>query len=228
MALAPIKKQSVGEQVFNQLRENLLNGTWKAGEKIPSENELANAFGTSRVTVRQALSRLITLGLIETKLGEGSFVCEIRPGIYMKEIIPYVYLNSDSTREVQEFRLLIEVETAALAVDKVSDQDIDELEKIYHEMIYYKEKAKLEKYVCSDLEFHLKIASIADNSLINQILEIVQEIILETIKNITFNNGYDNGIKYHRMIIDALKAKQKDRMREVMRTHLSEVLEMYD
>ena len=73
----PIKRVSVGEQVFTQLKELLVQGEWKPGEKLPSENELAAQFGVSRITVRQALQKLGALGLVETRLGEGSFVKQL-------------------------------------------------------------------------------------------------------------------------------------------------------
>jgi len=85
MAIRKIKRQSVSDQVFEQLKEQLLMNEWRRGEKLPSENELATSFDVSRVTVRHALQKLTALGLIETKLGEGSFVRDVAPGISMNQ-----------------------------------------------------------------------------------------------------------------------------------------------
>lgn len=74
MVIKPINKVNVSEQVFSQLKKAIVEGVWKPGDKIPSENELASSFGVSRMTVRQSLQKLIALGLIETKLGDGSYV----------------------------------------------------------------------------------------------------------------------------------------------------------
>ena len=84
LKVVPVKKSSASDQVFEQLKDNLIQGTWKPGEKLASENELASLFGVSRITIRQALSRLAALGLVETRLGEGSFVAEPKPGMYMQ------------------------------------------------------------------------------------------------------------------------------------------------
>ena len=73
MAIKKVVKSSVSQQVFDQLREQILSGSWKPGQKLPSENELAAQFGVSRVTVRNALQKLSGLGLLETRFGEGSF-----------------------------------------------------------------------------------------------------------------------------------------------------------
>ena len=58
MSIKKVVKSSVSQQVFDQLREQILSGGWKPGDKLPSENELAAQFGVSRVTVRNALQRL--------------------------------------------------------------------------------------------------------------------------------------------------------------------------
>ena len=128
MPIQPINRQFVSEQVYEQLKHQLLTGEWKPGDKIPSENELAAAFGVSRVTVRHALQKLTALGLIETRVGEGAFVKEIKPGIYMNNMYPLVYLGKDSVVEVMEFRTIIEVGAAGMAAERITDKDIEKLE----------------------------------------------------------------------------------------------------
>jgi GntR family transcriptional repressor for pyruvate dehydrogenase complex len=65
-----IHKDSVSDQVFDQLKENLVKGIWKPGDKIPSENQLVSLFGVSRASIRMAIQRMITLRLLESKAGE--------------------------------------------------------------------------------------------------------------------------------------------------------------
>ena len=64
MAIQKISRDSISDQVFVQMKEQILEGEWKPGEKIPSENELARQFGVSRVTVRNALQKLSALELL--------------------------------------------------------------------------------------------------------------------------------------------------------------------
>ncbi len=222
MKIQPVKKINISDQVYEQLKEQLINGVWKPGDKIPSENELVALFNVSRVTVRQALSKLITLGLLETKLGEGTFVKEITPGVYMKEMIPYIYLNKDSFREVLEFRLVIEVETAGIAAEKITEKDIARLEKCLNRMIEFKDE--LEKYVHEDLHFHMIIAKSTKNSLIIQVNNIVREIIRETIKNVTEEIGIEVGLKYHKLLIDSFKQRDAEMAKKMMREHLQQAV----
>jgi len=221
--IKPIKRINISDQVYEQLKNQLINGVWKPGDKIPSENELVLLFDVSRVTVRQALSKLTTLGLLETKLGEGTFVKEITPGAYMKEIIPYIYLNKDSAREVLEFRLIIEVEAAGIAATRITDNDIFRLERSLRRMEEYQNDLK--KYVDEDLHFHMIIAKSTNNSLIIQVNNIVRDIIRETIRNITEEIGSEVGLKYHRLLIESLKQRDSARTKENMREHLQRALE---
>jgi GntR family transcriptional repressor for pyruvate dehydrogenase complex len=69
-----LKTQSLRMQVYVKLKEKLLSGEWKSGEKLPSENELCKIFGVSRVTVRAAVQQLEILGLLEICHGGGTFV----------------------------------------------------------------------------------------------------------------------------------------------------------
>ena len=63
MGIVPIKKVNVGQMVFDQMQELLIRGEWKPGDRLPSENELAEMFNVSRITIRQALQKLSVLGL---------------------------------------------------------------------------------------------------------------------------------------------------------------------
>ncbi len=72
--LQKIKVESLRSQVYMQLKNQLMAGVWKVGEKLPSENELCASLGVSRVTVRAAIQQLEILGLVETRHGDGNFV----------------------------------------------------------------------------------------------------------------------------------------------------------
>ena len=74
MALHPVMRNSVSDQVIAQMKENIETGTWTPGQRLPGEMQLCEIFGTSRVTVRNALQKLAGEGLIETRAGDGSYV----------------------------------------------------------------------------------------------------------------------------------------------------------
>ncbi|MBZ4645963.1 MAG: transcriptional regulator, GntR family [Clostridia bacterium] len=223
MGIKPIKRTNVSNKVFEQLRDQIITGEWKPGIKIPSENELAQQLNVSRITVRQALQKLTTLGLLETRPGEGSYVKELSPGIYMNSLIPLVFLGDAATMEVLEFRQVIEVETAGLAAVKATKEDIDKLEKILEKMHEYKNDP--EEFAAEDLNFHKTLAEITKNSLIIQVNYIIKDILSISMKDIVKTLGSDIGLYYHEKIIEALKTKDRAKARQIMEEHVLTTME---
>lgn len=111
MSLKQVKKANITEQVFTQLKQQIISGEWKQGDRLPSENELGEILGVSRVTVRQALQKLTVLGLVETRSGDGSYITN-NLGALMNIMVPVAYLNNNDVLQVLEFRKVIEAESA--------------------------------------------------------------------------------------------------------------------
>jgi len=225
VALHAIKRTNISEQVFNQMKQQLLDGAWVAGQKLPSENELAEAFGVSRITVRQALQKLTVLGLIETKLGEGSFVKEFTPGTYMNAMIPAMYLNSNSVEEVLEFRMIMEVETAGIAAKKASEQDVQRLSSSFSKMEKYRNNIAL--YTQEDFRFHMILAEITGNSLVVRLMELLTDILEATIQNATKTIGDEVGLKYHSLILEAVKNHDYEKAKSAMHDHIEMTLKHF-
>jgi GntR family transcriptional regulator, transcriptional repressor for pyruvate dehydrogenase complex len=224
VGIQPIKKANISEQVFEQLKQQLLLGEWKQGEKIPSENELAVAFAVSRVTVRQALQKLTVLGLIETRLGEGSFVKEVKLGVHMNTLIPMAYLGEQSLLEVLEFRQVVEVKTAELAANRATEQDIEDLQKIFEQMEDYKNDSR--KFSESDLDFHLKIAEMTNNSLIIETHNIIKDILSVAMQRIVKERGNTGGLHYHKMLLEAIREHDGEKAKDIMAQHVGDTYEM--
>lgn len=220
MSIKPIKRVNVGEQVFEQLKQMIIDGEWKQGDKLPSENALADMLGVSRITVRQALQKLGTLGLIETRLGEGSFVKVIDISGNMQALVPAVYLSGQETEQVFEFRQIIDVESVRLAVRRATKEDIEELKKIHKKMLKKKDESDSLGFAVMDTEFHFKISQMTRNSLIIKTNEILREVINSYVTTIIGKMGWDLALKYHGKIIDAIMAKDEKGAVEVMREHL--------
>ena len=118
--LKPIKKESVRGQVFWQLREQILRRTWPPGSKLPSENDLSRTMGVSRVSIREGIQHLVSLGILETKHGEGTFVRELSGQIHFNALIPLLVLDDIDILNVLEYRQIIERGTAALAAERAT------------------------------------------------------------------------------------------------------------
>lgn len=134
MEVTPIKKQSVAEQIYEQLRAKIIGGELRPGDQLPTEAELCQMYLVSRTSVRQALGKLSSLGLVEAKVGGGTFIKEADGSQVMDKLILHAFLNERSLAEIVEFRHLMEPAVTRLACRKASDEDIRELSHIFQRM----------------------------------------------------------------------------------------------
>jgi Transcriptional regulators len=221
MPIKKVTRQSVGEQVFEQLKEQIFNNEWNKGEKIPSENELAISLGVSRVTVRHALQKLTALGLIETRFGEGSFIMDAAPGISMNPLIPIAYLNENSLQEILEYRRALEGNVAELAAKKASQEDIAKLEEAY--LLMEQVKDDLEMFSKADLSFHLLLANMTQNTLIIQTFHIFNDVLNRAFSQIVTKRGNSAGIYYHKLLLEAVKGGNSGETKRIMDEHMEDL-----
>ncbi len=227
MNIKPIQKVNVGEQVYEQLKQLLIAGEWPPGTKIPSENELAEKFDVSRITVRQALQKLNALGLLETRFGEGSFVKVVDVGESMNGLIPVMYLGKQSAKEVFEFRMIIEIECARLAARRATVEDIAGLEETRERMVECKNNQDLKGFSIADLDFHYKIAQITRNTLVIRTMSILRDVLECSMNEVIDKMGCENGIFYHTEIIHAIKDKDEVKAANIMKEHIKKNFEYF-
>lgn len=218
--IRPIKRPSVGEQVCEQLKEHLFAGRWKPGEKIPSEHELAQAFGVSRVTIREAILRLSSLGLLESRFGGGTYVREITAGLNISPIVPAAYLDTKSILDVIEYRLVVEVRTAGLAALRATPENIAVLEETWKAMDRNKHDQRL--FAEADLDFHLELSRITKNSMLIETLNVIRSV-LSQVMYVAIQARGTRGLHYHRLLIDAIAAHDERRAMDIMEEHITNV-----
>lgn len=194
---AKIQKISIVDQVSDVLKNNIVQGLWKIGEKIPSETELAENFGVNRLSVRMALQKLNTLGIIETKVGEGSFVRKFSLVSVFDEVDVF-YSEADKEKDVREMRNLIEAECTRIAASSSTEDERKALKQCLDEYFdkknAYKEDVssmeKLEDMVTADLNFHLQIVRMGHNQLYNEIYYMVQKTVRGHIKKLIYERTH--------------------------------------
>jgi GntR family transcriptional repressor for pyruvate dehydrogenase complex len=222
--LKSIKKESLRSQVYAQLKSQLTKGVWKVGEKMPSENELCESFGVSRVTVRAAIQQLEILGLIETRHGEGNFVRDFSTISAVDAFHPLIQINKNQDIiTVLEYRKIIEKGAIGLAVPKITKKDIEFLEETYKTMIACTQEP--DKHANADHLFHYRIAQIAQNPIIMRVYSIINVILATAMVDIVGLLGCEIGLRYHRKLIDALKSGDKERCEALMDAHLEETIQ---
>lgn len=218
-----IPRESVRAQVLEQLRERIIDGIWNPGEKLPSENDLAQSFGVSRITVREALQKLSAMGLLETRHGEGTFVKRLSADAYLNPLLPMIALDRPDLRDVLEYRRMMEVGTVELAAARATEQDIAELEAIYDRML--QETDRTDSFADDDLEFHLALARASGNAVVYKVNEIIRSILTTSMRNIVHELGTGDGVRYHGAILAAVKARDAAEAKRLMAEHVERTIE---
>jgi len=179
-----VKNQRLYLQIVNQFRERIAKGDLKAGDKLPPERELTKKFGVSRASIREAMSALEILGLIESRGSQGNF---IKADASIDAALLEELLKNHSPLEVFETRCELEPSLTALAAKKRTLEDLKELKEhlqklnsLSHQIEFdLKDLKKVEAYMEEDRIFHLAIANCADNSILFAIYSGVNLMLKE-------------------------------------------------
>jgi GntR family transcriptional regulator, transcriptional repressor for pyruvate dehydrogenase complex len=200
-----------------------VRGAWKPGSKIPSENELAEGMGVSRVSVREGLQMLVTLGLLETRHGEGTFVREFTGDTYLNELFPLLALGKVGLFHVLEYRRVMEKGTAAIVAEKATDEIVRGLEACYAGM--ERSKDDVAAFAMADLDFHLFLAKATGNPLIIKVTDIIRRILTVSMENVVSALGVKDGLSYHKRIIEAVRARDPAQAERLMEEHVVRTIE---
>lgn len=217
----PIKNTKVYEQVINQIKTMIQDGTLKRGDKLPSERDLVEQLGVSRASIREALRVLEIVGLVECKQGEGNFIRSTFQDSLFEPLSIMFMLNECKVEEIFDLRKVMETETAALAAKEVTDAELKEMRDLIDEMKISEDE---EERVKVDRKFHYKIAQASRNFLIVNILNTVSTLMDSFIKdarrNIINNQHKDIIDEQHERILKGLKNRNPGEAAEAMRIHM--------
>lgn len=224
MAIHKIGRVNVSEAVMDEIKRLIGSGEWPADSKIPSENELAAMMGVSRVSIRSALQRLSSVGLIESRHGEGTFVSKLDGRQVMNMLLPAAVLTLDNQKYMVEFRRVIESEQAYLAALRITADELDALKTNYKAM----KKVDPLSQECSklDVEFHMLVAKASKNPMFIQTSYILQDTILDNILYVRKYTKENQAFVYHKRIIEALEQRNPQEAREAMYEHLERLWEL--
>lgn len=229
-SIAPMKIRRLYREIAQRLADQIADGTYKSGDRLPAERELALHFAVSRPTIREAMIALEMAGQIEIRNGAGIFVVArdkpARRDVLLDDIGPGPF-------ELLEARAIFESEAAALAATRISDAELDELESICQEMS--EATAKGLSGEAADQRFHEIIARATRNSTIEAAVIYIWALRVrmplwgkldQMITDLEGRPGWTNDdqtILDHRHILDALRARDPEGARQAMRRHLDHV-----
>ena len=217
-------KLSVSSAVLEKIKNNILSGDWPPGCKLPGELELTQIFGVSRVSVRHALHQLVGMGVLDIRRGEGTFVSTDVPHTYFDTLLSMLIVTRNDIREVLEMRMIIETESVRLAATRATEEDLDTLQKHLDGMRGSVDD--IANYSNYDLEFHHRIAVASKNSLLLKIFTLIYEVLSAAMMEAIPSMGYETGIYYHSLTLDAMKARNPEAAASYMRQQLQAMIDV--
>ena len=206
------------EDIVNQFKLLIQDGAMGLGFKLPSEPELAERFGVSRVTVREALRIMEILGMVKTFRGKGTIVIAASAEEAKKRFSKLSLCRTRDLSNLLEVREIVEPQVAAHAARDASKVSVTRMEKSLVEMIQDIEKGG--EGVEGAVRFHYEIIRSVKNDILSNLMESIMAMI-EQSTHITLNLIDRPRLSYleHREILEAIKKQDQDGAREAMRRH---------
>ncbi len=227
-----MKTTELPKMISTQMEESIFKGDLKEGEKLPSEQQLAEQAGVGRRAIREALKILEYKGLIETRKGAGSFVTRRNLDHFMNmltdNVQAYISNKTAQLKNVMELRQLIEDYALSCLPQKPTENLLSTLEKSLTQQEKGYVDIDTQLYYEAHSLFHLCIIEFLENPIITM---VYNNILILTQKHMRTVSGDHNvmrkAIDEHRAIFEAIKAKNTEESRRILGEHLRCALERF-
>lgn len=217
MSIGSIRRENLPATIAAELRRRIQHGELEAGGRLPGHRELAAAFSVSVGSVREAISMLISEGLIETRAGLGTFVVDGASAPVPPR--PGRPLSRREAEELVEAREVIEVELAAMAAERAGPEQVAGLVRAAERL--EAAAASSRAYADADVEFHLVLAEAAGNRYLLRALHDVRTLLREDMElaaevGIRQFGSLGFSVDSHRQLVDAIAAHDAERARRIL------------
>ncbi len=224
--LTPITRTTLTADIYRKLVGHIIRGVWKPGARIPAERQLGQLLGVDRASLREALKALEIMGLIETRLGDGTYVCQ-RSEFLARPLLWAITSSSETEiHELVEARRLIETELAGLAAERATAADLKQIGTHLDRMEHSLETSG--EFLQADIEFHLAIGEAAHNSILMNALNLIRNLLQAWIGSTLQVPGVSQkALEHHKAIFFAIAKKNAPAARAAMVAHLEEMARFY-
>jgi len=217
-----VRRTRVYEGVVRQLQRLIADGKLKPGDMLPPERELAERFGVSRSSLRDAIRSLELAGLLVPKHGEGTVVADVSADALIAPIASVLVRKRELIAELLDVRKMLEPSLAARAAENATEEDIAEMEDILRRQ---REKAlRGETWTEEDSEFHYAIARASRNSVVLKVLDVLMDLLRETrARALQVEGRVQRSLAGHRRLLDAIKRHDPDAAERAVKLHIEEI-----
>jgi len=220
--LTPVNRTTLTSDIYRKMVTHLIRGDWSPGERIPPERELCLQLGVGRASLREALKALEIMGMIETRLGDGTYVCQ-RSEFLSRPLLWAITSSSEAeAQELVEARKLIEVELAGLAAERATPADLKEIGVHLDQM--ESSTGDVDQFQRSDIAFHVAVAQASHNNILMNALLLIRNLLHNWIGSTLRIQGVaERALQQHQRIFLAVAKKDPAGARAAMQNHLQEM-----
>jgi DNA-binding FadR family transcriptional regulator len=227
MDIRPIKNKRTTEIILDQIKTLIINGQLRPGDRLLTENELAERFQVSRTSVREALAALSLTGILEIHQGGGIYVKASPSNAVIEPLSFILLLEQGKLQNILEVRKALEVEAAGLAAERRDEEDLFALKELIEQMEADLPEARRSEEL--DLKFHLALATASKNPLLDRLMNTVQEIMGQTLQVtralwLSATEGTTRRLfEDHRNIYEMILKQNSEKARALTYMHLRKV-----
>lgn len=235
MEVGVVRHRRLADDIVRQLEAMILEGTLKAGERLPAERALAEQFGVSRPSLREAIHKLAAKGLLVSRHGGGNFVAESLGSTFSDPLLHLLENNEDAQRDLLEFRHTLEGSCAYYAALRATDVDRQRLTEAFAVLqdCYGREGTVTRaEEGAADARFHLAIAEASHNAVLLHTIRGLFDLLK---RNVVTNIGgmyalrdetRDMLMSQHRELYETIMAHRAAEARDVIHRHINYVQEV--
>jgi DNA-binding FadR family transcriptional regulator len=223
--ITPIKKTRIAEEVADRIRVLMLDGTFPAGEPLPSERHLAERFGVSRGSIRDALRTLETIGLLETRHGQGTFPHELSVDRLVAPLASVMAYRSDLQDELLDVRRMFEPAVARAAALRATDEDLADLQRILDTQ---RQKLKTgQSAIVEDTAFHAILARSTRNRVVMSIMATLNDLLVDSRTQSLQQKGRPaRSVDGHDSVVAALRRRDPEGASQAMYNHIDQIADL--
>lgn len=232
MTIPAIQKTSVSQQVVDYVLGCIDRGELKRGDCLPGEREFAQALGISRVPLREGISALAAMGIVEKRHGEGNYIAEFSSDVLGRILRTYTMLDHTLASDLFEARSLIEGAAARLAARNATPEDLAALRALIVQMevdvpAYIGGERTLAYMLKQDDLFHLQCAAASHNEFYIQFINILHTIGTDMgLYERTYGREpekYLVSLEFHRRLVEAIAAGEESPAQDIMLRHIESI-----
>ena len=211
---------TVTDEAILRIKEMLLSGELRPGDRLPPEKELSEKLGLSRSSLREAVKALELIRVLDVRRGDGTYVTSLEPQLLLEAMSFVVTLHQDtSILELFEVRRILEPAAAALAARRCTADDVARLAAMVEGVAA---DTSVEELVVHDLEFHRTISELSGNSYLTSLLDSLTSSTLRARiwRGLTEEGSVARTLTEHRSIVEALDAGDPELVRSCVSVHI--------